>query len=161
MEVSRSIYSYTKFGKEGLYSQRFSFYEYYANQIDIKTFLIGVSPDNPIFRILFISTHNSYILLHLHMGVGVFFLIYMLILSAVVFVKQRKLILFGCVLAIGIRAFTDTHLIRGNYLQFGIIVALFLMALSLRNDNKKRRSGDEPVSQIKKSLQYRRRCGFG
>ena len=70
--------------------------------------------------------------MHMHLGIGVLIIFYMIYFTAKTFLKSNNLLLLGCILSISIRAFSDEHLIRGNYLQFGIIIALYCTALSIK-----------------------------
>ena len=140
IDYFNQIFLYTKFGIEGIETARYEMYQSYLDVLNFKSLIFGKSAND--VQLIFIEEgyHNSYILLHMYLGIGVFIIFHMIYFTARIFFKSNNLILLGCLLAISIRAFTDEHLIRGNYLQFGIIISLYCIALSIKKQflkNKK------------------------
>ena len=132
IEYANYIFLYSKFGIEGIETGRYEMYQSYYNGLNLWSLVFGKSENDPGLIFLEEGYHNSYILLHMHLGFGVLTIFHMIYVTARTFFKSNDLILLGCILAISIRAFTDEHLIRGNYLQLGIIIALYSTALSVK-----------------------------
>ena len=132
IEYSNYIFLYSKFGLEGIETGRYEMYQSYYNGLNFVSLIFGKSPNDPGLIFIEEGYHNSYILMHMHLGIGVLIIFYMIYFTAKTFLKSNHLLLLGCILSISIRAFSDEHLIRGNYLQFGIIIALYCTALSIK-----------------------------
>ena len=140
IQSSSKIFLYTKFGIEGMETARYEMYQSYLSVLNFESLIFGKSANDSSLIFIEEGYHNSYILLHMYLGIGIFIIFYMIYFTAKTFLKSNHLILLGCILAISIRAFTDEHLIRGNYLQFGIIIALYCTALSIKKQFYKNRN---------------------
>ena len=131
------VYSYTKFGIEGFGTERYNIYSSYLSSLDFNNIIFGSKSNEPEFVFWDGGSHNSYILTHMHMGLGVLGILYIILYSMTIFYKCREFVLLGIILSISVRAFSDTHLIRGNYLQFGIMIALYIIAIRIKKRSER------------------------
>ncbi len=126
------VYNHTKFGDDnwgGLNTSRGLIYEQYLQDMNLFSFFLGTSSvqiDN--YSSDFGGVHNSWFNLHADFGISVI-LIFLLLLRVVYLnLKRKNFLLVGLILSILVRSLTDSFLVRGNLLSFGVLMAVVILS---------------------------------
>jgi hypothetical protein len=126
-----------KFYKNGFDSwQRELIINTYFNQINIKTFLFGVS-DETIKKITTFSLHNSYLEIHSYIGMGILPILFYS-LKGLFYLNKKNFGLFIVFLAFLLRGFTDTFILFSGVVGGICLFLPYFYQLTNNSNNDKK-----------------------
>jgi hypothetical protein len=126
-----------KFYKNGFDSwQRELIINTYFDQINIKTFLFGVS-DETIKKITTFSLHNSYLEIHSYIGLGILPILFYS-LKGLFYLNKKNIGLFIVFLAFLLRGFTDTFILFSGVVGGICLFLPYFYQLTINSNNDKK-----------------------
>lgn len=126
--IYESLISVTNFGFLGFDTPRYHLYNIYLDSLDFYKVIIGSNVESLMPEGYWGGPHNSFISLHMHMGISFLLILFLIAIAIIKLFLKNQYYLLLLLISIIVRAFTDDHLIRGNSLNFALLMSFYLVS---------------------------------